>query len=95
MLYMIGVIGGAIEQFGAFFNNRSLVNTGIITSLMIPTDPLYRLINHAVTPNNGGLYNMGPFGAASLPSLWIVVYALIYIAIFGILAGRAFSRRDL
>lgn len=83
MIFMVGVIGGMIEQFGVLLNNQSLVNTGIVSSLIIPTDPLYRLIYATVTPKMGNiLSNAGPFGAASLPSVWMVVYAVLYVLVF-------------
>lgn len=96
MLYMIGIVGGMLEQFGAILRNPSLVNTGIISSLLIPTDPLYRLIYGAVTPKVGGiLANAGPFGAASLPSVWMVVYAIVYLLLFFGLTLRNFNRKEL
>jgi ABC-type transport system involved in multi-copper enzyme maturation permease subunit len=96
MLYMIGIIGGMLEQIGVILNNPSLVNTGIISSLLIPTDPLYRLIYAAVTPKVGGtLANANPFGAASLPSVWMVVYAIFYILLFFGLTIRTFNRKEL
>jgi Cu-processing system permease protein len=41
-LYGLAFIGGWIEQIGAIFNNQTAVQVGIATSLLFPTEALWR-----------------------------------------------------
>ncbi|HHW42842.1 MAG TPA: ABC transporter permease, partial [Desulfotomaculum sp.] len=41
-LYALAVVGGMMEQIGAVIGNTSAVYTGIITSLILPADAIYR-----------------------------------------------------
>ncbi len=103
LLFMTALIGGIIEQTGALLGRDSLVTTGIISGLLMPTDPLYRYavsltkpelsVLEAVLPS--GPTSFGPFGAASAPSGWVIVYAALFA--LGLLAAAVavFNRRDL
>lgn len=100
MLYMIGVIGGMIEWFGAAFSNGTLVYAGIIASLIMPVDSLYRMISSSIIGSSSGLNvlsNMmyGPFGTLSEPSAAMIIYTLIYMGALLLVAMRVFSRRDI
>ncbi len=99
LLYGSATIGGMLEQFGALANSRSLINIGIITSLLLPTDSAYRLTvvysSSGYTGPRNLLTAMGPFGAVSLPSPWMIVYILLYITALLVLANYSFSRKDL
>lgn len=97
MLFTVGIIGGFIEQLGAVMGNQAMINIGIVSSLLIPCDAVYRL---AVARTGGMLgnsfiTNFGPFGVASTPSLWMLVYALIYMAVMLGLAVYFFEKKDL
>ncbi|MDI6816920.1 MAG: ABC transporter permease subunit [Actinomycetota bacterium] len=97
-LYIASAVGGMLEQIGAMLNNDMLVNTGIVTSLLMPVDSIYRMIASLVTNVPGGSINamfFGPFGAISAPSTAMVVYAILYLAGFVGLASFLFSRRDI
>ena len=98
MLYALSVMGGILEQIGYFLGNDSLVNAGIVTSLIMPADSLYRKMVHYVLP--GGESSLaagflGPFGSLGEPSVWMIAYAGLYVAGFLALAVRVFSRRDI
>lgn len=41
-LYALAVVGGMIEQVGALLNSTSAMYAGVITSLLLPADSLYR-----------------------------------------------------
>jgi Cu-processing system permease protein len=97
MLFTVGIIGGFMEQIGALIGNHAMINIGVVSSLLIPCDAIYRM---AVTRTGGMLgssfiVNFGPFGGASTPSIWMLVYALIYIAVMIILAIYFFEKKDL
>ncbi|MGI5921286.1 MAG: ABC transporter permease subunit [Syntrophomonadaceae bacterium] len=96
MLFTVAIIGGFIEQIGAALNNNALVNTGVVTSLLIPCDSVYRMAvaRTAGSVGSGFIYNFGPFGVSSQPSSWMLVYTLVYVAIMLLLAIYFFTRRD-
>jgi ABC-type transport system involved in multi-copper enzyme maturation permease subunit len=101
MLYLVGIVGGIIEQVGALIKNSSLINAGIITSLLIPVDALYRkgvevLLGGAGSPLQSMAMNaLGPLGSMSSPSNWMLAYTVLYLALFVWGGALAFSRKDL
>ncbi|MFA7466935.1 MAG: ABC transporter permease subunit [Desulfotomaculaceae bacterium] len=99
MLYAVAVIGGMVEQIGWLIGNTGLQQAGIVTSLVMPVDSLYRKIVHLLmNPTNnplGALQQMGPFGSMAEPSVWMVLYALSYVMFFTGLAAYAFGRKDI
>ncbi|MGB8647569.1 MAG: ABC transporter permease [Anaerolineae bacterium] len=97
-LYGLGFIGGWVEQFGAFFQNQTAVNVGILTSLLIPSDALWRRAAYEMTPTltqSLGFSVGGPFITISLPSPAMVAYAVFYLGVALFLAIRQFGKRDL
>ncbi len=97
-LYGIGFIGGWVEQFGAFLQNQTAVNVGIISSLLIPSEALWRRAAFEMTPPLGqalGFASGGPFITTSVPSPLMVAYAGLYVVVAVALTARQFSRRDL
>jgi len=98
MLYAVGVVGGMLEQIGHFANSQFLVNTGIISSLVMPADSVYRKIVYTLLSAPDASFSsmmMGPFGSVSEPSVWMLVYTVIYIMVFLTLALMVFSKRDI
>ncbi|MDA8234643.1 MAG: ABC transporter permease subunit [Clostridia bacterium] len=82
MLYSIGTIGGMMEQIASMMNNEALTNIGIISSLIIPTDAIYRMMITSVLLNDSNpvnLLNMGPFGSQHPPSEAMMAYIVIYL----------------
>jgi ABC-type transport system involved in multi-copper enzyme maturation permease subunit len=99
MLYAVSIIGGMVEQIGWLIRNAGLQQAGIVTSLIMPVDSLYRKIVHlllspADNPVNM-LHQMGPFGSMAEPSIWMVFYVILYIVFFTGLAVYSFSKKDL
>lgn len=98
MLYSIAVVGGVVEQIGYLINNLYLKNGGIVSSLIMPADSLYRKIVHIMMPADNPLsavQQMGPFGASAEPSVWMVVYTLLYVLAFYLLSVYYFARKDI
>ncbi|MDA8335359.1 MAG: hypothetical protein M0Z41_10290 [Peptococcaceae bacterium] len=99
MLYLLAIVGGMVEQFGALLGSSNMVNTGIVTSLVLPADVIYRKVA-AIILGSGGpvadnpLGNLGPFGSRSEPSVWMMVYVFLYIGFMLFRAVRSFGRRD-
>ena len=94
-LYGLAFIGGWIEQFGALLGNPTAIQVGIIASLIIPSESLWRRAASEMQTPLAGALGMSPFGTSSVPSNLMVVYALIYLGVILALAVRTFSRRDL
>ena len=94
-LWGLSFIGGWIEQFGSMLASPTAVTVGIITSLIIPSESLWRRAAFEMQTPLAGALGMSPFGTISVPSLAMIVYAVLYL--FGALALsiRAFQRRDL
>ncbi|WP_312111764.1 ABC transporter permease [Brevibacillus reuszeri] len=97
ILYGISFIGGFIEQLGSIIGNSSLMNIGIISSLLFPTDSLFRqstiaLFDTADDPIS--FASQGIFGTASAPSTAMFVYTLFYGVAALLLAVRVFQKRD-
>ncbi len=97
-LYGIAFMGGWVEQFGSFAQNQTAINVGIISSLIIPSEALWRRAAFEMTPSIAqvlGLSFSGPFLTLSVPSELMVVYAVVYMAIAFLIAVRQFGHRDL
>ncbi len=95
-LFGIAFIGGWIEQFGALVKNDTAINVGIISSLILPTESLWRRAAYEMqSPLSSVLGGTTPFSSISVPSPLMVVYAGVYILVALVLAVRTFSRRDL
>jgi ABC-type transport system involved in multi-copper enzyme maturation permease subunit len=94
-LYGLSFIGGWIEQIGAVIHNQTAVQIGIITSLIIPSESLWRRAAFEMQTPLAGVLGVSPFGASSVPSGLMVVYALLYLAVTLISSIRIFQQRDL
>jgi len=94
-LYGLSFIGGWIEQIGAAIHNPTAVRIGIITSLIIPSESLWRRAAFEMQTPLAGVLGVSPFGATSVPSVLMVVYAGLYLIATLILSIRIFQKRDL
>ncbi len=96
ILYAVAIIAGFLEQMGALINNAGMVNIGVVSSLLMPTDAIYRMAIYKTGGMLGGgaIAEFGPFGAASVPSNWMLLYAVIYIIVILSLALTCFNKRD-
>ncbi len=98
MLFIIGMVGGMVEQIGSLMNSTSLVSVGIISSLLMPSDAIYRKIIYNLLAGSGGSLNIftaSPFASKNPPSDAMVVYTLVYIAVVLIFTVRCFNKRDI
>ena len=94
-LYGIAFIGGWIEQFGAFLKNQTAVNIGIISSLILPSEALWKRAVYEMQSPLAGVVGFTPFSSTSTPSPLMIAYALAYLLVMLGLAMRQFSHRDL
>jgi ABC-type transport system involved in multi-copper enzyme maturation permease subunit len=94
-LYGLAFVGGWIEQFGSLRHLQALVNLGIISSLIMPGDALWRRAAFKFQPPLLGSVGVSPFSSNLVPSNAMVVYAALYAVLAVLLAQLLFSRRDL
>jgi len=94
-LFGVAFIGGWIEQFGALLNNQTAINIGIISSLVIPSEALWKRASYIMTSPLVSSMGFSPFTSGSAPSPLMIWYALIYILVILGVAIRVFGRRDL
>jgi ABC-type transport system involved in multi-copper enzyme maturation permease subunit len=94
MLYGLAFIGAWVEQIGSLLQSHAAVNIGIVTSLIMPVEALWRRAAYLMQPPILSALP-SPFSGASPPSAAMVLYALGYAALALGLAMWSFSRRDL
>lgn len=94
-LYGLSFIGGWIEQIGAAIHNDTAVKVGIVTSLIIPSETLWRRAAFEMQTPLASVLGVSPFGATSVPSVLMVIYSVLYLISALALAIRIFQKRDL
>ncbi len=98
-LFGIAFIGGWIEQIGTFLNNaaasQTAINIGVITSLLLPSEALWRRAAYEMQSPLVSAVGFSPFFSTSVPSTVMVIYAVLYLIAAFMLAVRLFSKRDL
>ncbi len=97
MLYGLAFIGGWVETIGSFMQNETAINIGIISSLLMPIEALWRKASVLFQPRNLDITGnfAGPFSVGNEPSDAMIVYAVIYVVGLLLLAMRSFGTRDL
>ena len=96
MLFGIAFLGGLVEQVGALIRNTAAVNVGIVSSLIMPADSLWKKAVGYFQPGESmNPFELGPFAAITEPSSLMVVYAVFYLIVLLGFAMWSFSRRDL
>jgi Cu-processing system permease protein len=94
-LYSLAFIGGWIEQIGSYLRNETAVNIGIISSLLLPSEALWRRASYEMQSPLSREFGITPFASASVPSTAMVVYAVLYSLVLLGVAVLVFRQRDL
>ena len=94
-LYGLSFIGGWVEQIGAILQNETAVKVGIVTSLLIPSETLWRRAAFEMQSPISGALGVSPFGTISVPSPLMIGYAVLYLAFALMAAISTFNHRDL
>ncbi len=95
MLFGLSFLGGWTEQIGGYVGNQSAIRVGIVTSLLLPTEALWKRAAYLMQPPLFQQFASTPFAVTSIPSPAMVWYALLYCTVIVVLAVRAFGSRDL
>jgi ABC-type transport system involved in multi-copper enzyme maturation permease subunit len=100
MLYGIAWVGGLVEAIGSIFSNQAMINAGVIASLLIPTDALWKGASFHLQPvamilaqNVSPAAN--PFTSATPMAPPMLAYSVGYVALGLLLGMWVFSRKDL
>jgi Cu-processing system permease protein len=94
-LYGLSFIGGWVEQIGAVIKNDTAVQVGIVTSLIIPSEALWRRAAFEMQSPLSTVLGVSPFGTTSVPSLLMIGYAVVYLVLTLMTAVSIFKHRDL
>jgi len=94
-LHGLAFLGGWIEQFGALTQTQSAVNVGVIASMLMPSEALWRRAAFEMQSPLANALRISPFSTLSVPSAGMVFYAGVYLTVALGIAVRRFSQRDL
>lgn len=94
-LYGLSFIGGWVEQIGVMIQNQTVIQIGIITSLVIPSESLWRRASFEMQSPISAVLGFSPFSSTSVPSPLMIGYSVIYLVIVLLSAVNIFQHRDL
>jgi ABC-type transport system involved in multi-copper enzyme maturation permease subunit len=94
LLYGLAFIGAWVEQIGALLQSDAAVRVGVVSSLLLPVEALWRRAAYLMQPPLSNSMPT-PFSVSSVPSEAMVLYAVLYGLAALALAMRSFGRRDL
>jgi ABC-type transport system involved in multi-copper enzyme maturation permease subunit len=94
--YGVAFLGGWVEQIGSFLQSTTAVNVGIVSSLLLPSEALWKRAAYEMRSPIVDVIGFSPFtSGSSVPSPLMIVYAVVYAVGALCLALWGFSRRDL
>jgi Cu-processing system permease protein len=91
----VAFMGGWLEQVSGFSQSTQIVTLGVISSLIVPGESLWRRAAYEMQTPLAASLSFSPFANVSIPSMTAVAYAGAYLLVVLGLAIRRFSRRDL
>jgi Cu-processing system permease protein len=94
-MHILAFLGGWVEEFGWAGHSTTAVNIGMLASVVMPSESLWRRAAFDIQGPIIGGFSRGPFSIGSVPSAAMVVYAVAYMIAALSLAVRRFSKRDL
>jgi Cu-processing system permease protein len=95
MLYGLAFIGGWMEQIGSVLHNEAAVDIGIASSLLVPSEAMWKMAAYHMQPVIVNTLGVTPFSQSTPPSTAMLVYALLYVGGLLALAVHSFNCRDL
>lgn len=96
-------LSGLVEFIGNVIDNVGMQRIGVVTSLLVPSDALWRGASAALSSPGvlsaaraaGEDAGQIPFLGVNLPSAALLTWSLLYVPVLLALAIRRFQRRDL
>ena len=83
------------EQIGAFLQNETAIKVGVLSSLILPSEALWKRAAYEMTSPLVQMLGVSPFSSPSVPSPLMVAYACGYLVLALVVAVRWFGGRDL
>jgi Cu-processing system permease protein len=94
-LHGLAFIGGWIEQIGAATTSPRLVMVGVVSSLIMPSESIWRRASFEMQSSLTRSLQFSPFSSASAPSRAMMGYATVYLMVALAIALYNFHERDL
>lgn len=94
-MHGVAFLGGWIEQIGVATSSPHAVDAGIIASIIMPSESLWRRAVFEMQSPLTSALRFSPFSSFSVPSRMMVAYAAVYLVIALALALRQFHLKDL
>ena len=92
----IAFVGGWVEQIGSFLDSQAAVTIGILTSLLMPSEALWKRAAYEMRSLVVETTGFSPFNSgSSVPSALMIGYAGLYALVALGLAVWSLERRDL
>jgi hypothetical protein len=88
-------MGGWLEQMSGFTEGSRLAMVGILTSIIMPSEAIWRRAAFEMESPLSGSMQFSPFADISIPSVGMIAYACIYLLIALGIAVYHFGERDL
>src|SRR5205823_2009298 len=92
MLYGFAWMGGIVEFIGNVLSARELINAGIVSSLLIPTDVLWRAASYYLQPVAllalSAPTRANPLTSSTPPATAMIVWSVIYVIGIFLLGAR-------
>jgi ABC-type transport system involved in multi-copper enzyme maturation permease subunit len=93
-LQAVAFMGGWLEQVSGFSQSEHIVTLGVVTSLLMPSESLWRRAAFEMQTPLAGSLSFSPFANVSIPSNQALLYAgLFAVCVVGAALSRL-SRRD-
>jgi ABC-type transport system involved in multi-copper enzyme maturation permease subunit len=94
-LHGLAFVGGWVEQAGALTQTPKAVAVGVVASILMPSEALWRRAAFEMQSPLVTAFNRSPFSGASVPSVVMITYAACYAILFLLLGMWRLGRRDL
>lgn len=99
MMYGLAWMGGLVELMGQQLKVPGLTNAGVITSLLMPTDILWRGASYFLEPTDLAIAFQAargiPFVGEAPIATPMVLWSIAYVAGVMVLASRLLAKRDI
>lgn len=91
----LAFMGGWLEQVSGFSQSAQIVTLGVVSSLIMPGESLWRRAAYEMQTPLAGSLSFSPFANVSIPSMIAVGYAGIYLVVVLAVGIYHFQQRDL
>ena len=94
-LHGLAFMGGWLEQMSGFTESTKLVTTGVVVSLIMPSESIWRRAAFDMQSPLAAALPFSPFASTSIPSNVMIGYGGVYLIAALVAALISFYHRDL